>query len=102
MLNDFVASAVSKGEIRILSDGSPWRPLINVADMARAIEWAVCRPASNGGASLVVHAGSAEWNSWLARLCLPGSLLCPTTLPRDHRARPWLSSEPTASVHWRA
>ena len=61
-LNDFVASAVGRGEIRVLSDGSPWRPLIDVADMARAIEWAVRRPASNGGASLVVNAGSAEWN----------------------------------------
>jgi nucleoside-diphosphate-sugar epimerase len=45
VLNDFVASAVSRGEIRVLSNGMPWRPLIHVRDMARAIEWAVARPA---------------------------------------------------------
>ena len=37
VLNDFVACALSTGEITVLSDGSPWRPLIDVADMARAI-----------------------------------------------------------------
>ena len=41
VLNDFVASAVASGEIRLLSDGSAWRPLIHVRDMARAIEWAI-------------------------------------------------------------
>ena len=38
VLNDFVAGAVSSGRIVLLSDGSPWRPLIHVKDMARAIE----------------------------------------------------------------
>jgi nucleoside-diphosphate-sugar epimerase len=45
VLNDFVACALSKGLISVLSDGSPWRPLIDVADMARAIDWAIDRPA---------------------------------------------------------
>jgi len=62
VLNDFAASAVANREIRILSDGTPWRPLIDVADMARAIEWAVARPASNGGEFLAVNAGSNQWN----------------------------------------
>ena len=43
VLNDFVASAVASGEITVLSDGTPWRPLIDVRDMARAIEWAITR-----------------------------------------------------------
>ena len=43
VLNDFVASALATGEITVLSDGTPWRPLIDVADMARAIEWAIGR-----------------------------------------------------------
>ncbi len=43
VLNDFVACALAGNEIRVLSDGSPWRPLIDTADMARAIEWAVVR-----------------------------------------------------------
>lgn len=62
VLNDFVACALSKGEITVLSDGSPWRPLIDVADMARAIDWAVERPASNGGRYLAVNVGSDDRN----------------------------------------
>ena len=46
VLNDFVAGAVASKRITILSDGTPWRPLINVKDMARAIDWAIGRDAS--------------------------------------------------------
>jgi nucleoside-diphosphate-sugar epimerase len=62
VLNDFVASAVATGEIKILSDGSPWRPLIDVSDMARAFEWAILRPASHGGQYLAVNTGADDWN----------------------------------------
>lgn len=62
VLNDFVAGAVTSGYINILSDGSPWRPLIHVKDMARAIEWAISREATNGGRFLAVNVGSNEWN----------------------------------------
>ncbi len=62
VVNDFVASAVAAKKITILSDGTPWRPLIHVRDMARAIDWAVSREAGNGGAFLVVNTGSDEWN----------------------------------------
>jgi nucleoside-diphosphate-sugar epimerase len=62
VLNDFVASAVTSGKIDILSDGTPWRPLIHIQDMARAIDWGISRDASNGGAGLIVNAGSNEWN----------------------------------------
>lgn len=62
VLNDFVAGAVATGKINILSDGSPWRPLIHVKDMARAIEWAVTRQPENGGDFLAVNTGSNEWN----------------------------------------
>jgi nucleoside-diphosphate-sugar epimerase len=34
VLNDFVACALTSHQISILSDGTPWRPLINVNDMA--------------------------------------------------------------------
>jgi nucleoside-diphosphate-sugar epimerase len=79
VLNDFVAGAITSGAIRILSDGTPWRPLIAVDDMARAIEWAVARPPSNGGAALIVNAGSNEWNYQIRELAeavaeaLPGT-----------------------------
>lgn len=62
VLNDFAACAMSAGEITVLSDGSPWRPLIDVADMARAIEWAIERPPEQGGRFLSVNAGSDRWN----------------------------------------
>ncbi len=62
VLNDFVAGAVSSGEITILSDGQPWRPLIHIKDMALAIDWSVSRKADNGGAFLALNAGSDEWN----------------------------------------
>ena len=62
VLNDFVACAVTAGEITVLSDGTPWRPLIDVADMARAIEWAATRDSARGGTVLTVNAGSDRWN----------------------------------------
>jgi len=62
VLNDFVACALANGEITVLSDGTPWRPLIDVRDMARAIDWAAHRGAENGGVFLVVNAGSDIWN----------------------------------------
>lgn len=62
VLNDFVAAAVSSKRITILSDGTPWRPLINVKDMARAIDWAIVRDAGQGGNYLAVNVGSNEWN----------------------------------------
>jgi len=62
VLNDFVANALATGKIILLSDGSAWRPLIHVSDMARAIEWAMNRDGDNGGNFLAVNTGSDEWN----------------------------------------
>jgi nucleoside-diphosphate-sugar epimerase len=62
VLNDFVACAVASKKISILSDGSPWRPLIHIRDMARAIDWGISRKARDGGNFLVVNAGSDAWN----------------------------------------
>ena len=70
VLNDFVAGAVANGVINILSDGMPWRPLIHVSDMARAIDWAVTRSPENGGAILIVNAGSDEWNYQMRDLAI--------------------------------
>ena len=36
VVNDLVASAHTSGEILIKSDGSPWRPLVHVNDIAKA------------------------------------------------------------------
>ena len=79
VLNDFVACAVSSGKITILSDGTPWRPLINVKDMARAFEWAVGREASNGGAFALVNAGSNVWNYQVRELAEAVARVIPGT-----------------------
>jgi nucleoside-diphosphate-sugar epimerase len=62
VLNDFVASALTTGRIEILSDGTPWRPLIDVQDMVRAIQWAVERDNNQGGNFVAVNVGRNEWN----------------------------------------
>jgi nucleoside-diphosphate-sugar epimerase len=62
VLNDFVAGAIASGEISVLSDGTPWRPLIDVEDMARAIAWAIARTPETGGRALAVNAGRDESN----------------------------------------
>lgn len=62
VLNDFVASALSTGRVVILSDGSPWRPLIDVQDMARAIDWGLSDRGHIGEAYVAVNTGSDGWN----------------------------------------
>mgnify|MGYP000362522773 CR=1 FL=1 len=65
VLNDFVASALTSRKITVLSDGTPWRPLIDTKDMARAIEWALQR----GGEKFVAcNVGSSEWNYQVVEL----------------------------------
>jgi nucleoside-diphosphate-sugar epimerase len=61
VLNDFVASAVLRGFIEILSDGSPWRPIIHTEDMARAIIWAINEKKEMTGNFLSVNVGSEDW-----------------------------------------
>ena len=79
VLNDFVAGAVSSGEITILSDGTPWRPLIHIKDMARAIDWGVSRKPENGGAFLAINAGSDEWNYQVKDLAEAVAQVVPNT-----------------------
>jgi nucleoside-diphosphate-sugar epimerase len=93
VLNDFVACALSQGEITVLSDGSPWRPLIDVADMARAIDWAVARPVHNGGRYLSVNVGSTDRNYQVGDLAnavaaaIPGTKVSiNTSAPADSRS----------------
>ncbi|MCC6303545.1 MAG: SDR family oxidoreductase [Gammaproteobacteria bacterium] len=62
VLNDFVANAVATKKIVILSDGTPWRPLITVQDMALALDWAATRPVDNGGGFIALNVGSNTWN----------------------------------------
>ena len=93
VLNDFVACALSRGQISVLSDGSPWRPLIDVADMARAIDWAIDRQARTGGRYLAVNAGSDDRNYQVRDLAnavarsVPGTdVSINTSAPADSRS----------------
>lgn len=79
VLNDFVAGAVASKRLTILSDGTPWRPLINVKDMARAMDWAIARDVSNGGKFLAVNIGSDEWNYQVKDLALAVAKVIPDT-----------------------
>jgi nucleoside-diphosphate-sugar epimerase len=78
VLNDFVFSAITTGEIKIMSDGTPWRPLIHVKDMARAIEWAVIRN-SDCGNFIALNVGDEKWNYQIKDLANVISKLIPGT-----------------------
>ena len=77
VLNDFVACALSSGEISVLSDGTPWRPLIHVEDMARAIDWAIQREISRGNYFLAVNTGSNSWNYQIKDLAQAVAMVMP-------------------------
>jgi len=92
VLNDFVACALASKHITILSDGTPWRPLINVKDMAVAIDWAISRPAAIGE-FLAVNTGTDQWNYQVKELAeavasvIPGvKVSINTDAPPDKRS----------------
>ncbi len=88
VLNDFVACAMALGEITVLSDGTPWRPLIDVKDMARAIEWAITRSTSNGGEFLIVNVGAYFWNYQVKDLAYTVAEVIPGTKVSINTAAP--------------
>ncbi len=88
VLNDFCACAVTSGEITILSDGTPWRPLIDVQDMARAIDWAITRTADNGGQYLAINAGSDDRNYQVKDLANAVAAVVPGTKVSINLAAP--------------
>jgi nucleoside-diphosphate-sugar epimerase len=61
VLNNLVGHAVLSGEIRVLSDGTPWRPLVHARDIAGAFLAALEAPRES------VHAAAfnvgTEWNN---------------------------------------
>ncbi len=92
VLNDFVACALSTNQITLLSDGTPWRPLINVNDMALAIDWAIGRSVEPG-AFMAINVGSEEWNYQVKELAnavaavIPGvKVVINASAPADKRS----------------
>ena len=106
VLNDFVAGALASGEVSVLSDGTPWRPLIDVRDMARAIEWAITGGGVDAGGFLSINAGSDDWNVQVQRPGARGRGRCarargfPSTRTRRPTSAPtgWISP---CSGRWR-
>ncbi|WP_243795012.1 NAD(P)-dependent oxidoreductase [Saccharopolyspora gloriosae] len=45
VLNNLVARAVLTGRVTVLSDGTPWRPLVHAEDIGRAVVAALAAPA---------------------------------------------------------
>ena len=88
VLNDFVAAALTTGAIAVLSDGTPWRPLIDVSDMALAIEWALTRTQDAGGSTLIVNAGSDAWNYQVTALADAVAKQTGTQVSINHEAPP--------------
>jgi nucleoside-diphosphate-sugar epimerase len=88
VLNDFVACALARGDIVVLSDGSPWRPLIDVRDMARAIEWAATRHSTEGNAFLSVNVGSNDQNYQIKHLADAVAKSIPSTKVSINSAAP--------------
>jgi nucleoside-diphosphate-sugar epimerase len=92
VLNDFLASALATGQITVLSDGSPWRPLIDVKDMARAIEWASVRTPETGK-YLAINIGRNDFNYQVKDIAqtvagvIPGTgISINTSAPPDKRS----------------
>jgi nucleoside-diphosphate-sugar epimerase len=61
VVNDLVASAALSGQVRLSSDGSAWRPLVHIRDIARAFAQVLAAPPQrvNG---LTVNVGSDQQN----------------------------------------
>lgn len=68
VLNEFVLSALLHKRIDILSDGSPWRPLIDVRDMVKAMAWAVQRSSDDADQFLVLNTGKMDCNYRISEL----------------------------------
>lgn len=60
VVNNLLACAVSQNSMKVMSDGSPWRPLIHCRDIARAFVAFLESPAKEN--ALIVNVGSNTEN----------------------------------------
>ncbi|MCM6772184.1 SDR family oxidoreductase [Nocardia sp. CDC159] len=94
VLNNLVGYAVLTGEVRVLSDGTPWRPLVHAADIARAFTACLTAPAARVSAR-AYNIGDESNNLTVAQIAeavvaaVPGSRLVITgetgSDPRSYR-----------------
>lgn len=78
VLNNLVGHAMLTGEVRVLSDGTPWRPLVHAADIAAAFALCLTAPADRIRAR-AFNIGGEENNRTVAQIArsvadaVPGS-----------------------------
>ncbi|MGW0518305.1 NAD-dependent epimerase/dehydratase family protein [Crossiella sp. NPDC003009] len=94
VLNNLVGHAILTGQVRVLSDGTPWRPLVHAADIAAAFLAALHAPAEAVHCQ-AFNVGMAENNLTVAQIAesvvaaVPGSELLITgeagNDPRSYR-----------------
>ena len=70
VVNDFVASAISNKKIELLSDGRSWRPLIDVEDMCKALEWGVIRKSISKNEPIFINVGRDQNNILIKDLAI--------------------------------
>jgi nucleoside-diphosphate-sugar epimerase len=88
VLNTFVISARLEGVVHVHGTGELWRPLIDVADMCRAVEWALGRA---GPRFLVVNVGADKNNCRVVDIARVVAPVIPTRIAfvpyrTDHRS----------------
>lgn len=96
VVNNLLASAMAYGEIRIMSDGSPWRPLIHCRDIAGAFVAFMGAP-SDRVSNLAVNVGGNDENYQVRHVADQVQVLMPDAQitytgevgadPRDYRVR---------------
>lgn len=80
VVNNLVGHAVLAGQVRVLSDGTPWRPLVHAADIAAAFTAALAAPAQ-AVAARAFNVGSEQNNVTVAEIAdtvaaaVPGSTI---------------------------
>ncbi|MCU1324788.1 MAG: NAD-dependent epimerase/dehydratase [Bryobacterales bacterium] len=60
VLNEFIADAYTTGRVVVKSDGTPWRPMVHIEDIAHAFVAALNAPASRVCGEAVNVGGDAE------------------------------------------
>ncbi len=94
VLNNLVAWAVTTGQILLKSDGTPWRPLVHIRDISRAVCLALAAP-EDAVRDRAFNVGSNEQNVTIRQLAetvaeeIPGARVefAPTASPdaRNYR-----------------
>ena len=108
VLNDFVVTALVEKKIIVLSDGTPWRPLIHTKDIGKAVAWS-CQAKILGYEAYNV--GSNNWTLTIKDLadCVANIMKVPSLISNKYssdkrsyrvcfdkfedRAKGWLPSE---------